>query len=382
MEDYTGYANKIKLQLACKNMLKAKFDRDLTDFELEKIVNDTQNDIQQEYNNVRLKLNELNNITLTNIKNNYQNIDDKRNIKTNLTNATSVANVSTVTTTTNVNKIDVINDNLTMNDDIINIKLKELEERRKIIPEYPIIEDNLDTDKTNQKNIIYKTNPISINIPSGLDNKLTYKSIIINSLNRDWVKTANRNNIKCNVSIDIENNVIYPYCLCLPKFVKSITPYVIMNISDGTKNILYTFICKKIIDKWDMWFPIDDAENILLSAKAWSIKLYDFTNNELKLGYDDMNVLEVSQKNNLYILKLKCSNIYDIINANDTIKIHTYSGRIYTKNIIYSELDQDNIFIHISNDNDDIYMEEFINSKILLLNNQYSFIVKYTNKKL
>ena len=65
---------------------------------------------------------------------------------------------------------------------------------------------------------------------------INYKTLIINSYNRDWTIYNNRNNLSLSINIDLTKNIIEPKKLLMPKYVKSITPYITMTINDGKKH--------------------------------------------------------------------------------------------------------------------------------------------------
>jgi hypothetical protein len=311
-----------------------------------------------------------------------------------------------------------------MDNDNINKKLKELEYTRNILPQISNINEiynNINkqslsqTPQTPQQQIQYKNienYPISINIPSEIQSKnnILYKNFIINSNNRDWFLNPDRNNIKCNITIDIKLNIIYPVCLCFPKKFKYITPYILMNISDGIKNIIYTFICKIQNDKWDIWIPSNkNIENISLNNQTWIISFYDFTNNLLELGNDNINIIKyeyIYDNNNdkndnndnndkkyiKLILDIDYNNGNNIIsnngngngngNGNNNIIIRTNNG-LYINKII-KEIGEINnkCYIVILNDNKETKENKDINynkSKILIMSEQYSCIIKYAN---
>ena len=71
---------------------------------------------------------------------------------------------------------------------------------------------------------------------------INYKSLIINSYNRDWTIYNNRNNLSLSINIDLTKNIIEPKKLLMPKYVKSITPYITMTINDGKKSQRFQFI--------------------------------------------------------------------------------------------------------------------------------------------
>lgn len=65
---------------------------------------------------------------------------------------------------------------------------------------------------------------------------INYKTLIINSYNRDWTIYNNRNNLSLSINIDLTKNIIEPKKLLMPKYVKNITPYITMTINDGKKH--------------------------------------------------------------------------------------------------------------------------------------------------
>jgi len=361
MEEYISPKNNIIINNASSKMLKDKFKIDINNEELSSFILDIQKEIISDYSAYNLKLLELNNITLSKIKNKYEKYKPDK-------------------------KDDSLLKNELLDNDEMNLKLRELEARRRIVPQYPI--DDINSNITSQnitpiynnippvQNIIYKANPIAITLPNPIDNSITYKTFIINSHNRNWDKNPFRNNIKCTMSIDISNNAFFPYCICFPTYVKDLSPYILMNLSDGQKNIIYTFICKEKGSKWDIWNTINDIEDISLTNKIWMIKFFDYTNNELDLGQDNIPILEVNKKDNKFILKIATDTKYNNnFKENDVISIRISNTKIYNKNII----SYDNGII-CTVDDEDLIMEDFINAKILNMNNQYSIIIKYHYK--
>jgi|LakMenEpi03Aug12_release.lakeMendotaPanAssembly.Ray.scaffolds.fasta_scaffold00020_145 hypothetical protein len=399
MEDYKHVQNLHILSTACDKMLREKFSISLPDDKIYSLIDGVSSDVSTEYASMQLQAHQLNNITLSKIKNMYQlqhqlqqqhqrqtSQQPKQNLPVQQQPITPEQQPSPTK--------QYIQDNTpvttdTLDDDVISHKLKELEARRKIIPNYscaPEDHEEIYESSTPQQNIIYKANPISITLPS-ISDKIHYKNFIINSLNRDWARNVQRNNIKFNISIDVYTNTFYPQCICFPGFVKNITPYVLMNISDNTKNIFYSFICSNKTQqdsKWDTWYPVEDVENISLQNKSWSIKFYDFMNNELDLGSDNMSIIEVSSKKEKeYTLKILLdTDSYDNnFKINDVVCIRTYNGKLYNKKIInYIKAERYSQQVNemtIIDDNNELVIDDFINSKILNTNNQYSFIIKY-----
>jgi hypothetical protein len=397
MEDYRHIQNLMVLANACQKMLKEKFYITLSEDKLHILIDEISKEVLLEYGAIKLRTNQLNNITLSKIKQLYETkMNQVQNNTSSSPNTGSTGSNGTVTTsgtgsgpvsTSTINNGLIIEKDI-LNDDMISHKLKELETRRKIIPNYA--EPTLDTTESQSpnQNIIYKSNPISITLPS-MQEKTLYKNFIINSLNRDWSRNTSRNNIKFNITVDMNTNIFYPQCILFPKYIKNMTPYVLMSITDHFKSIFYSFVCKSGNDaKWDTWYTVDDVENISLQNKSWSIKFYDFMNNELELGHDNISVIEVTKNANKYLLKIQLNaNSYDNnFSINDIICIRTYNGKVYNKQIIdyiKCERNSDNInTIVIEDENNELCIDDFMDSKILNTNNQYSFIIKYHYQKI
>lgn len=360
MNTYKSNDNITALCVACNKMLKDKFNVSYSDDLIKELIFNTSSEIISSSMMANKSLHELNNITLSNIRNTYQNHQTSYNHEESTQSPGDGINTET------------------LDDDLISSKLKELEIRRQIIPTFS---DNEQTysPKSTQPTPIMKSNPISITIPSTIDNKKRYKTFIINSINRDWEKSPQRNNNKFNITLDFNNNIVFPQCICFPKFVKDLSPYILMNICDGISNIYISFTCSSTSpeNKWDIWTPVEDVENITLNNKTWLIRFFDFTNTELDLGKDGQNISQVTKDgNNFQLNLLPTENKYYI---GDFIKIKTYTGKYFIKKIIQYTYD-DNKIITISDDTQELQIDDFINSKIMNLSDQFSFIVKYYYK--
>lgn len=360
MDHYKSDRNITALHIACAKMLKDKFDLILSDDHIKDLIRNVSLDIVSNGGATNKSLNELNNLTLSKIRNVHQ-INKTKTIEESSHLASNSGNSEL------------------LDDDLISSKLKELEIRRQIIPTYSDNEQDFSLKSTHTPTPIIKPNPISITIPSAIENKKRYKTFIINSINRDWEKNATRNNVKFNVTLDFTNNIVFPQCLCFPKFVKNLTPYVLMNICDGVSNVYISFICPQSSthSKWDVWTPVDDVENIALCNKTWLIRFFDFTNKELDLGRDAQSILQVTTEGDNFQLCLSnTDNKYEI---GDLIKIKTYSGDYVTKKII-NYVDENEKIVTIRNDSQELVVDDFINSKVMNLSDQYSFIIKYHYK--
>jgi hypothetical protein len=182
---------------------------------------------------------------------------------------------------------------------------------------------------------------------------INYKTLIINSYNRDWTIYNNRNNLSLSINIDLTKNIIEPKKLLMPKYVKSITPYITMTINDGKKTQKFQFILSVSASaattasdgtggNWDTWIimnnELDTVNNIvLLNNKEWVISFTDFLNNELDLGCDCININRITKTFNV--------NQYNIIT--EKTDMLGYSG--YHLDLINK---YDNILLKTSDDND------------------------------
>ena len=180
---------------------------------------------------------------------------------------------------------------------------------------------------------------------------INYKTLIINSYNRDWTIYNNRNNLSLSINIDLTKNIIEPKKLLMPKYVKSITPYITMTINDGKKTQKFQFILSVSATdaastgtggNWDTWIimnnELETINNIvLLNNKDWVISFTDFLNNELDLGSDCININRITKTFN--------DNQYNIIT--EKTDMLGYSG--YHLDLINK---YDNILLKTSDDND------------------------------
>lgn len=392
MDKYQDIANLSILKKACSKMLQEKYNKRITQKDLDVLISSVAREVDEEYTEMNLKLSEINNITLSKIKKRYelesqastehslqplqtlQTLHDTHTLQYKLYSQASQSQQSQQASQASQSQQSQQSSQALqiLDDDLINYKLKELETRRQIIPTY--VEENPETLQREVQNLTYKSNPISITIPPSANDRPNYKSFIINSLNRDWCKFPNRNLVKFNVSLDLDKNTFYPHCVCFPSFVKNATPYVIINLSDGVKNIMYTFTCSSILGNWDTWHPINNVEKIGLEKSVWTIKIYDFTNKELQLGKDSIDVVQASMVQDTFVLKT--SMIDDELIAGDIIHIKCYNSTIVSKYVLQYSKEPREITI----DTKDIDIDDFINAKVLVIKNQFSFIVKYDKR--
>ena len=207
---------------------------------------------------------------------------------------------------------------------------------------------------------------------------INYKTLIINSYNRDWTIYNNRNNLSLSINIDLTKNIIEPKKLLMPKYVKSITPYITMTINDGKKTQKFQFILSvssapdaataatagttkaDVVatgGNWDIWVimnnELETVNNIvLLNNKEWVISFTDFLNNELDLGSDCININRITKtfKDNQFNIITEKTDMLtfngyhlDLINKYDNILLKTSDDNDILLNVI--DIDDNNITV-------------------------------------
>jgi len=151
------------------------------------------------------------------------------------------------------------------------------------------------------------------------------KTLIINSYNRDWINNPMRNKLSFTINIDLQNNIIEPLKILFPAYVKQMTPYITMVVTDNHKTFKYSFLFSSTSGKWDIWKLITEGENINnqinLANKNWKIQFLDYIGNELNLGTDNIKIgrvreaREVSEARNNNNNKAFDTNIDTILEA-------------------------------------------------------------------
>jgi hypothetical protein len=353
MNEYISQQNLTVLSCACGKMLKDKYSMTLPEKKLNQLIIEVSNSISREYSNKDLSINELNNISLSKIKQLASNIQKQPE----QVQSTSKTDASS------------------LDDDLINIKLRELEARRRVVPVY----ESSTVAKPQQPQHPQplqqlQQQPVSFTLPK---TEIIYKTIVINSLNRDWSKNPHRNNLSFTMSLELQNYVLYPDCVCFPHWVRNMSPYVLLNLFDGFKNVIYTLVCaSQQSSKWDVWRPSENVENINLQDKLWTIRFYDFLNNELDLGIDNISINQVYKSSSTsYVLEVphfKDNPVY----KNDYIAIRISNGKVYSKKII----DLEGCKITIDDSKNELCIADFINATILSASDQFSLIIKYHYK--
>jgi len=264
------------------------------------------------------------------------------------------------------------------------------------------------------------------------------KTLIINSYCRDWINNPSRNKLSFTVNIDLQNNIIEPFKILFPKYVKDMTSYITMVITDSHKTFKYNFLFSSTSGKWDIWKLIAEGDNvnnqINLANKSWKIHFLDYIGNELNLGTDNIKISQINEYEintydnnntsldtnidtilesynniaggseaseasdssdggagskkrngrngrNLYEINVDYSNPfeYDEYNLNtvskyDYMLLKTYSNTLINIKVI----DVDNSMGKIIMSNDaNLKKEDFINSSLLNYGAQYSLILTY-----
>ena len=327
------------------------------------------------------------------------------------------------------NKTDVLT-----NEELL-IRVKEYEHKRIISNTiFANIENNVDISSTaNTANTANAANAANANIiPEIMEKVLTSintnteinkKTLIINSFSRDWINNPNRNKLTFTINIDLQSNIIEPLKILFPKYVKELTPYIILVITDNHKTFKYTFLYSKASGKWDIWKLVNNDNNINncinLTNKSWKIKFLDYLNNDLNLGNDDIKISQINDykmstydnnninvetnidnilmsyndpnnltkdniadtKLNMYEINIDYSNLLeydeyklDIISKYDYMQLKTYSNKYVNIKVIDVNNDMGKIIIL---NETKLMKEDFINSSLLNYGAQYSIILTY-----
>lgn len=325
----------------------------------------------------------------------------------------------------NYNKTDILT-----NEELL-IRVKEYEHKRIISNTILANIDLSSVDNTtanaanaaNAANIIPEImEKVLTSINTNVNTEINKKTLIINSFSRDWISNPNRNKLTFTVNIDLLNNIIEPLKILFPKYVKDITPYIVLIITDNHKTFKYTFLYSKTSGKWDIWKLVNKDNNINnyinLTNKNWKIKFLDYLNNELNLGNDDIKISQINDykmstydnninaetnidnilmsyndpnnlpkknkadtKLNMFEINIDYSNLleYDeyklnIVSKYDYMQLKTYSNKYVNIKVI--DVNNDMGKIIILNENN-LMKEEFINSSLLNYGAQYSIILTY-----
>lgn len=262
-------------------------------------------------------------------------------------------------------------------------------------------------------------------INTNVNTSINKKTLIINSYCRDWINNPSRNKLSFTVNIDLQNNIIEPFKILFPKYVKDRTSYITMVITDNHKTFKYSFIFSSTSGKWDIWKLIAEGENvnsqINLANKSWKIHFLDYIGNELNLGTDDIKISQINEykmntyddnsnigidtnidtilesynnlvkvsdsgdndkkKQDLYELNVDYSNQLeydeynlDTVSKYDYMLLKTYSNALVNIKVLDVNTSMGKIIM--SNDAN-LKREDFVNSSLLNYGAQYSLILTY-----
>jgi hypothetical protein len=242
------------------------------------------------------------------------------------------------------------------------------------------------------------------------------KTLIINSYSRDWINNPSRNQLSFTVNIDLQSNIIEPLKILFPTYVKDMTPYIVLVITDNHKTFKYNFLYSKSSGKWDIWKLINKGNNINnninLANKKWKVNFLDYLNHELNLGRDDIKINQVSDYTthkydsksmdtnidtilmpttrqrpqlNLYDVDIDYSNQFEYdeyklnnVSKYDYMLLKTYRNTFVNMKVL--EVDNDIgkiIMLNEMKENDNLTMDDFTNASLLNYGSQYSIILTY-----
>jgi hypothetical protein len=459
IDDFKSEKNRGLIIQASTKMLLDKYKLSLNSDILANIINAIIISMSKDaiLMNNTVKLMELNTITLAKMKDyitkNIDNISNDGNASllsassnddTNAANAMNAANAANADTYVikedyGYNKRDVLTNVDVLTNEELLLRVKEYENNRAISN---TILANIDTVSISATNIdgagaasaagvagssinSINTNIIpeimekvltSINTNTNVNTYVNKKTLIINSYSRDWINHPNRNQLSFTVNIDLQSNNIEPLKILFPKYVKDLTPYIVLVITDNHKTFKYNFLYSKSSGKWDIWKLINKDNNINnninLANKNWKIHFLDNLNNELNLGKDNIKINNVDDytmnydnstnietnvdnilmpRHNLtkeaknkrlsfYEINIDYANVMeydeyklDIVSKYDYMLLKTYNNNYINVKV----LDVDNHGKIIMLNENNLMIEEFVNSSLLNYGAQYSLILTY-----
>jgi hypothetical protein len=454
VDDFKSEQNRNIIFQASNKMLLDKYKLSLNSAVLINIINAIISSMSKDaiLMNNTIKLMELNTITLAKMKDyviknidaiNAANAANAANIDNNkvlnevvVANAASqVSQVSQVDNTGDISssiEADNYKTEVLTNEELL-IRVKEYENKRNIsnavlaniannidLPPPPDANSANAANTTTNMNIIPEIiEKVFSSMNTNTSASFNKKTLIIHSYSRDWINCPQRNKLSFTINIDLQNNIIEPLKILFPKFVKDITPYIVLVITDNHKTFKYNFLYSKSSGKWDIWKLINKDNNINnninLANKNWKISFQDYLNNDLNLGTDDIKVSQINDYNmntydkydnnisidtnidnilmpssadtkantsSFYEINIDYSNIleYDEYNLNtiskyDYMQLKTYGGKYANVKVI--DVNSNIGKIIISNENN-LAKEDFINSSLLNYSAQYSLILTYS----
>jgi hypothetical protein len=321
-----------------------------------------------------VKLMELNKIALSKIKEHYDGIINRQNEP-------------------EIIKTEEKDESMKYDSEQLLLKVLELEEKRSVANSLANLQkQQSEVKESKQESYIQQSNPINFNVKileklevlSREKTKVIYKNIVINSYNRDWCNNPNRNKLSFTINIDLLKNNIKIDRLLLPKLIKYKTSFVTMTINNNkhAQKIIFVLKTSSNENAWDIWENINSDNILLITAKNWHISFTDFLNNDLDMGQDNIDIIEVEDNLN---------NIYDLtINNGDKVKYDSFGVSLINKydNILIKTNLGDNIQGKVLNIADNIlsvYIENIekkilMNSSLLNYKGQYTIMMSYCPK--
>ncbi len=257
------------------------------------------------------------------------------------------------------------NNNTNHKDEDLELKIREIEASRAAIAKLNFVAQpqSIDTDIPITTKI--NTQPINITTYQQHSSNNKYKTFIINTT---------KNNFRVTPNIDIKSHSIYPCSICISNEIKNKTPYLILTINDGIKQINYTYIPTKINNSnWDIWNPIiDDYIDITLNTNNWIISIIDYLNIPIDMNEYQTIVNDVLMVNNNYTLNINKPYYFSL---NDKIKVIKNDGYIVDNTI--NDINGNIITINKNNLN----LNDFMDSKIINYKYNITITFKYHLKQ-
>ena len=321
-----------------------------------------------------VKLMELNKIALSKIKEHYDGIINRQNEP-------------------EIIKTEEKDESMKYDSEQLLLKVLELEEKRSVANSLANLQkQQSEVKESKQESFMQQSNPIDFNVKilerlevlSREKTKISYKNIVINSYNRDWCNNPNRNKLSFTINIDLLKNNIKIDRLLLPKLIKYKTSFVTMTINNNKQAQKIIFILKTSSNEnaWDIWENVNSDNILLITNKNWHISFTDFLNNDLDMGQDNIDIIEVNDNLN---------NIYDLtIDNGDKMKYDGFGVSLINKydNILIRNNLGDNIqgkVLHINDNILSVYIENIekkilMNSALLNYKGQYTIMMSYCQK--
>jgi hypothetical protein len=248
--------------------------------------------------------------------------------------------------------------------------------------------DNRSASSANATNIIPEImEKVLTSINTNANTFVNKKTLIINSFSRDWINNSNRNQLSFTINIDLQSNIIEPLKILFPKYVKDRTPYIVLVITDNHKTFKYNFLYSKPAGKWDIWKLINKDNNINnninLTNKNWRINFFDYLNNELNLGKDNIKISQINDYRMDYDNNTSIeTNIDNILIPQHNLTKEAKNKRLafYEINIDYSnQLEYDEYNLDILSKYDSMLLKTYnnnhVNIKVLEVNNDLGKII-------